>query len=316
METTQKYIRVTTIQDAVQQVKEQTNAIFVAGGTDVFVNKQQGNIEADCLIDISGIQDLKTVVKNESSIEIGALISLENIVLSEEIKLHFTALIQAALAVATPVIRKTATIGGNVLCENRCFYYNQSEWWREAVGHCLKCNGDICLATGGMKNCFSKFVSDTAPVLIAYGAFAILIDADGEKKVPLESIYTGDGVVSVVLNKKTLLKSILIPFSKSKVIFKKLRPRKTLDFTSLTTAIALDDKQKLRIVIGGVDPKPVVLDADLSKEDVQQIVATAIKKPRVVENDFYSRLYRKDMIKVFVENSLTELGIQVNSNIN
>ncbi|PIZ05633.1 MAG: 4-hydroxybenzoyl-CoA reductase subunit beta, partial [Flavobacteriales bacterium CG_4_10_14_0_8_um_filter_32_5] len=48
-----------------------------------------------------------------------------------------------ALSVGSPLIRKTATIGGNVLCENRCLYYNQSEWWRESIGYCLKCDGDI-----------------------------------------------------------------------------------------------------------------------------------------------------------------------------
>ncbi|MCO6495784.1 MAG: FAD binding domain-containing protein [Bacteroidetes bacterium] len=312
MEATQSYIKVKTTNEAMQQINSLQNAIFVAGGTDVFVNKQQGNIEAGYLIDVSGIEDLMTCRLYDDRIEIGAMFTLEKIIQSETINTHFPTLVQAALAVATPVIRKTATIGGNVLCENRCFYYNQSEWWREAVGHCLKCNGDICLATGGRKNCFSKFVSDTAPVLIAYGATAILIDADGERCVPLESIYTGDGIVSVTLNKKTLLKSIEIPLSTKKVIFKKLRPRKTLDFTSLTTAVSLDNKMNLRMVIGGVDPKPIVVEGNLKKEDLLQLVTTAIKKPRVVENDFYSRTYRKDMIKVFIENSLNELGIQIN----
>jgi 4-hydroxybenzoyl-CoA reductase subunit beta len=312
MEATQSYIKVKTVNEAMQLINSLHNAIFVAGGTDVFVNKQQGNIEADCLIDVSGIEELKSVRLHADRMEIGAMVTLETIIQSTEIIERFFGLVQAALAVATPVIRKTATIGGNLLCENRCFYYNQSEWWREAVGHCLKCNGDICLATGGKKNCFSKFVSDTAPVLIAYGANAKLLDASGERVVPIESIYTGDGIVSVALEKRTLLQSIVIPFGTKKVIFKKLRPRQSLDFTSLTTAVSLDEKKNLRIVVGGVDPKPIVVEGNLNKDDLQILLTTAIKKPRIVENDFYSRTYRKDMIKVFLENSLTELGIPTN----
>lgn len=311
METLQAtYIKVKSVAEAIEKINEIPNTIFVAGGTDVFVNKQQGNIEADCYLDISGIDELKTVTLHSDRLEIGATVTLEKISKSKDAEKYFPTLIEAALAVATPVIRKTATIGGNILCENRCFYYNQSDWWRESVGHCLKCNGDICIASGGKKNCFSKLVSDTAPVLIAYGASVNLINASGERKVPLESLYTGDGVASVNLDKKTLVKSIEIPFSDKKVIFKKLRPRKTLDFTSLTTAVSYNANDDLRIVIGGVDPKPIIVEGNLKETAVDTLVTTAVKKPKAVENDFYSRTYRKEMIRVFVEESLGRLEVR------
>lgn len=303
------YIKVHTVNEAVAQMQLHTKAMVVAGGTDVFVNKQQGNTEAELFIDISEIKNLQTVSIHGDKIEIGALVTLEKIITNKELSRFFPALKEAALAVATPVIRKTATVGGNILCENRCSFYNQSEWWREAVGYCLKCNGDICIATGGKKNCFSKFVSDTAPVLIALRAKAVIADANGEKTVPLENLYTGDGVNPVAINRQTLLKSIEIPLSKTRVVFKKLRPRKSLDFTSLTTAVSLDEENNLRIVIGGVDPRPVVAEGNIKKDDVQLLVTGACKKPRVVENDYYSRNYRKEMMNVFIHQSIKELGI-------
>src|ERR1035438_3445590 len=109
------------------------------------------------------------------------------------------------------LIVKDATIGGNVLCENRCIFYNQSEWWREAVGYCLKCDGDICIATGGRKACFSKFVSDTAPVLICYDAQIEVLDVNGLQLFKLEDIYTGDGIESRCLGDTALITSILLP---------------------------------------------------------------------------------------------------------
>lgn len=303
------YIKAQTVEDAVQQIQLNKNAIFVAGGTDLYVNKQQGNVEADYFIDLSQIESLQSISKHAEKIEIGAMLKLEKLIKNEEIITHFPALKDAALSVATPVIRKTATIGGNILCENRCSFYNQSEWWREAVGYCLKCNGDICIATGGKKKCFSKFVSDTAPVLIALRANVNIIDKNGKRTVPLENLYTGDGVNSVSLTKQTLLKSIEIPIGTSKVIFKKLRPRKTLDFTSLTTAVSFDNQSNLRIVIGGVDPKPVVVEGNLKNFELGLLLKMAYKKPRVVENDYYPRTYRKEMIQVFIEQSIKELGI-------
>jgi len=310
METTiSTYIKVDTVKQAVEQLQLHEQAIVVAGGTDVYVNKQQGNTEAELFIDISQLKSLQTVSIHEQKVEIGSLVTLEKIITHKELSLIFPALKEAARAVATPVIRKTATIGGNILCENRCSYYNQSEWWREAVGYCLKCNGDICIATGGKKNCFSKFVSDTAPVLIALGAHVTVADKNGERKISLENLYTGDGVNPLAISRQTLLLSIEIPITGSRVVFKKLRPRKSLDFTSLSTAVSLDRENNLRIVIGGVDPRPVIAEGNLNTDDAAMLLTAACKKPRVVENDYYPRAYRKEMIHVFIQQSFEELGI-------
>jgi 4-hydroxybenzoyl-CoA reductase subunit beta len=302
-----KYNQPETLKEALMLASGNADSVFVAGGTDVFVNKQQGNITADLLIDISGIDELKKIEKKENNLVIGSLVKLSEIIENEEIIARFPALKEAALSVASPVIRKTATIGGNVLCENRCIFYNQSEWWRKAVGYCLKCNGDICIATGGKKNCFSKFVSDTAPVFIAYNALVTISGNNEEHVFPLEELYTGDGINPLKKEKNTILKNIILPLDKVyKAVFKKLRPRKTLDFTSLTTVVSIDENEDIRIVIGGVDPMPVLTKGN-KKDDILELLKKAAKKPRVVDNDYYSRKYRKEMISLFARNSLDEL---------
>jgi 4-hydroxybenzoyl-CoA reductase subunit beta len=304
-----KYVKAASIQEAIDFIHQKGVSLFVAGGTDVYVNKQQGTVSADTYIDISGIEELKEIKQEGNILSIGTMVSLENLIKNELIQACFSALQEAASAVATPVIRKTATLGGNILCENRCSFYNQSDWWREAVGYCLKCSGDICIATGGKKNCFSKFVSDTAPVLLACKASVVVIDNQGEREMPLEQLYSGDGINHLTISESTLLKTIKIPIDKSlKVVFKKLRPRKTLDFTSLTTAVSVNQAGNIRIVVGGVDPKPILIEGDRSS--LSELVTMAVKKPRVVENDYYSRKYRKEMIGVYVEDSLKELGLE------
>ncbi len=304
-----KYLKANSIEDALQMAWDnELQFTFLAGGTDVMVNKFQGNENASCIIDITGINELRAINRNGKYLRIGALTRLDELKNSSEIGMEFPALIEAAQSIASPIIRKSATLGGNILCENRCVFYNQSEWWREAVGYCLKCNGDICIATGGKKKCFSKFVSDTAIALISMDAHIEVIDKKGGHRAPLEDIYTGDGIHPVKFDKMALIKSIDLPLEeKFKTVFKKLRQRETLEFSSLTTAITLNKDGKIKIVLGGVDPKPIVV-AGTIKDDKNELIKQAIKKARIIDNDVFPRQYRKEMISVFLRQSFTELG--------
>ena len=302
------YIKAKTVEEAIQAAKSNgDNFCFLAGGTDVLVNKFQGTEEATCLIDITGIEELKNVTTDGNFLKIGSLIKLDDLKKHEVIANNFPALLEAAHQAASPMLRKTATIGGNLLCENRCSFFNQSEFWREAVGYCLKCEGDVCIATGGKKACFSKFVSDTAPVLISANAQLEISNENGSKIIPLESIYTGDGINPRNLPKLALIKNIVLPLDKNfKIIFKKLRPREAVDFTSLTTAVSIDQFGDIKIVLGGIDPKPVVVAGSMNDKK-EELIKQALKQSRIVDNDYYSRAYRKEMITVFLNQSFEEL---------
>jgi 4-hydroxybenzoyl-CoA reductase subunit beta len=280
---------------------------FIAGGTDALVNKFQGNNESACLIDITGLEQLKHIIVEDGSLKIGSLVKLDELKNHEIIVKKFPALITAAEEVGSPLLRKMATLGGNILCENRCIYYNQSEWWREAVGYCLKCGGDICIASGGKNACFSRFASDTAPVLISAGASLEIYDKKEVSIVSLESIYTGDGIKHHNIPKTSIITNIILPLNENlKIIFRKLRPREAVDFTSLTTAVSLDAAGTLKIVVGGLDPKPAVVVGVLNG-DYESYIKLALKKSRPLDNDYYSRKYRREMLRVYLEQSFEEL---------
>ena len=305
------YLIPTTITEALEMAKANIDTFkYLAGGTDVMVNRFQGNESSPCLIDISKLEELKGIRKEGGFLRIGALEPLEDLKRVQELKDEFPLLIEAALSVGAPLLRKTATIGGNVLCENRCLYYNQSEWWREAVGYCLKCEGDICIATQGKKACFSELVSDTAPALIAMEAEIELLDVDGSKRIPLMDIYTGDGVKPRNISPTAILTAIFLPLNKGfKGVFNKLRERQSLEFTSLTSAVTLDGDGTIRIVLSGVDPKPVVV-LGKNGDDLSELIKKAIKGARAIDNDMYSRKYRREMIGVYLERSFGELGVK------
>ena len=310
MITEKKYLIPTSISEAIEMANANLGSFkYLAGGTDVMVNRFQENENSPCLIDITKIDNLKGIVKEDEFLRIGSLEILEELKFNADIAKEFPMLIEAALSVGAPLLRKTATIGGNILCENRCLFYNQSEWWRESVGYCLKCEGDICVATQGKKACFSELVSDTAPALIAMDAQIEIFDVDGTKQIKLEDIYTGDGVNPRNLSETAILTAILLPLNRGfNSAFYKLRERESLEFTSLTSAVALDKNGKLKIALSGVDPKAAVVESveDFDKED---LIKKATKGARAIDNDMYSRKYRREMIAVYLNRSFKILNI-------
>ena len=127
MISTKEYIKATSVSHAISLANANDGCFrYLAGGTDVMANKFQGNDETSLLIDISELKALKEVYTTESHLVIGAMVCLDDIKNHPLIAVHFPSLAAAANAVASPTIRKTATFGGNLLCENRCIYSHTS----------------------------------------------------------------------------------------------------------------------------------------------------------------------------------------------
>lgn len=299
-----KYLLPASLREAADMAAQHPGSFrYVAGGTDVLVNRFQGNEASTCLIDLGRIPELKGIARVDGHLRIGSLETLDRLMKHPLVLADAPMLAEAARSVGAPLLRKTATIGGNVLCENRCLYYNQSEWWRESVGYCLKCNGDICIATGGRNACFSELVSDTAPALIALDAEIEYTDGEAVMRTPLERIYTGDGVAPRNIPPAAIVTALWLPLGRGFTwAFRKLRERQSLEFTSLTTAMTLDSGGRIKIAMAGVDPRPVVVEA-AATDDPEALVRKAIKGARAIDNDMFTRLYRREMIGVYLRDS-------------
>ncbi|PKP32248.1 MAG: hypothetical protein CVT99_05765 [Bacteroidetes bacterium HGW-Bacteroidetes-16] len=302
------YFTPETISEALELINNKSNLSFISGATDVMVNRQQGNFESDGLVDLTNIIELTTSCPDGDEYKIGAAVKLSEIIANPYINEYFQVIVEAAKSVATPLIRNQATIGGNLLCENRCIFYNQSALWREAAGYCLKCGGDICIATGGKKSCLSKFVSDMAPALISLNAKVVMVDKDSESVIPLEYLYSGDGIKSKMIDRKSILKFILLPLNQHiKSTFKKLRQRKTLEFTSLTIASTLHINHCIKMALSGIAPNPIVVNTEKGIP-FDAIYEEINRKAKIINNDFFDRQYRKTMLKTYLVESLTELN--------
>ncbi len=302
-----------SVQDALAAAQANGDSFaYLAGGTDLMVHRQQENNSAACLIDLSALPGFDEIEMKNGSLFIGAGVTLHGLAGSELVLQKFLLLAEAALSIASPVIRKSATVGGNLLVENRCSFFNQSEFWREAIGLCLKCGGDVCIATGGKKACYSVFVSDLVPALICLDATVHFEAAEGAHSMPLEALYTGNGLNPHHLPKGALITQVEVPMKNEvpqggkRTWFQKLRPRKSLDFTNLTLALSFEPESgRLKVALSGVDMGPVVFE---TSEVSDAFVKSVGKKCRMVENLFYPRAYRKKMVEVYLRQGLTAVG--------
>ncbi len=308
--TKNKYLKPESLESALKYASQYKESFkYVAGGTDVFANRFLGNEDSDCFIDITGIKELMGCEETKGYYRIGSLTTLNNLISNQFIKTEFPILTEAAKSIASPLIRYRATIGGNLLCENRCYYYNQSDWWKDSAGYCLKCDGEICIATGSKKSCYSEFISDTAPALISLDAEIEVIESGKKKRIKLEDIYSNEGVNPRKLKSSDLITSIYIPMGmKYKSVYKKLRTRESLEFTSLTSAVTINKSEKLKIALAGVDSGPVVYEGTIH-DNKEEILKHLLKKARSIENDMYSREYRRQMIEVYLKKSFKELSL-------
>lgn len=300
-----------SVDQALSMMKETGGqARFIAGGTDLMVHRHQGNENSPVLIDISRLNALQQIDIEEDNLVIGAGVTLHQLAMHPAIENSFPLLKTAALSIASPVIRKSATVAGNLLVDNRCVYFNQSEFWRQAVGLCLKCGGDYCIATGGKKACYSVFVSDLAPALIALDASVTVLTAAGRNLTPLEKLYSNIGLEPHTISKDALILNVVVPLRAGiKTWFAKLRPRKSVDFTNLTMAICFDEeKQHVKIAVSGAEMGPAV-HCEAVPFNYDEVLKSLRKKCRMVDNLFYPRTYRRKMLEVYLKKGLAETGL-------
>src|SRR5256885_3158170 len=100
-----------------------------------------------------------------------------------QIKRDYPVLVHAARSISTPILRNMGTIGGNLLLDTRCNYYDQNYEWRKGINFCLKKDGDVCWVAPGSSKCWAVQSSDLVPVMVAIGAKFRLVSTLGERMV-------------------------------------------------------------------------------------------------------------------------------------
>ncbi len=155
---------------------------------------------------------------------------------------------------AGPQLRTQGTLGGNVMLDTRCQWYNQTYFWRKALGYCLKKDGTVCHVVEGGQKCVAAASNDSAPALMSLGATLVFERLNEREEVPIDDLWASDGIWNKRVDRRALLTRIQVPPQAPghRGAYGKLRTRDSIDFPLLGLAARLT-----------VDPSGVVKDADL-----------------------------------------------------
>ncbi|MFN2559679.1 MAG: xanthine dehydrogenase small subunit [Jatrophihabitans sp.] len=146
-----RFVRPTSLPDALRLLRDRPDAIVIAGSTDWGVDVNLRGRRADDVIAIDRLSELRELRVGDDSIEIGATLTLTEI--ERRLAGRVPLLAELFPQFASRLIRNGATLGGN-------------------------------LGTGSP-------IGDAAPVLLALDASLVLTDAEGEREVPLAGYFTG-----------------------------------------------------------------------------------------------------------------------------
>jgi len=241
----------------------------MAGGNDSLSWFKERVKRPKAVIDISGIVGLKGVRETADGIEIGALTTVTEIERHPVIRAKYRVLADAARRVASPQIRNTGTIGGNLAQDARCWYYRYGL-------PCYRAGGNTCFADTpegvnrehalfDADRCVAVSPSDTAPALVALDAKMVIKSSKGERVASAEEFFIGpktDITRMTSLKPEEILTAIRIPnsWAGARFYFEKVADRDAWDFALVNVAasIVVDNGvvERSRIACGGVSAVP------------------------------------------------------------
>ncbi|WP_243708616.1 FAD binding domain-containing protein [Actinomadura sp. GC306] len=270
-----------TIEAAAQAVRD-TGGELRAGGTDVMTRA------AGTPVDLLGVPGLRgTEWRPDGSARIGALTPIADLLADARLTAAYPALAATAAAVATPQIRNIATVGGNLLQRNRCWYL------RHPGFTCHQTGGDTCPARDGndlysavldQGPCIAPHPSSLAVALLTYAATA---DVHGRSALGVADLYGdgGDPTRDHLLDAGEILQAVVMPapVPGERAAYRRATSREMAEWPLVEAAARLtldgDTVTSAAVAVGGVARTPLLLpevaDALAGKPATEENLAAA-----------------------------------------
>ncbi len=245
-------------------------SLYIAGGTDLLPNLKHHLHAPAHLVSLGRVKDFAGIErKADGTLRLGAGTTLHDLATSEVAQKEVPGLARAASLIAGPQHRRMGTLGGNVMLDTRCLFYNQTAHWRRALDFCLKKDGTWCHVIGSARSCVAAQSSDTVPMLTALDArVEVLLPGGDRREVALLDLFTKDGRFEQnhTLPAEALVTAVFVPprAQAHRSVYRKVRARGAVDFPQLSVALsgAFDGSTctALTIVVGATMPFPKVID--------------------------------------------------------
>jgi xanthine dehydrogenase FAD-binding subunit len=279
------YIRPASIEEACVALADAGGTVKVlAGGTDLLVQMKQGRLQPKALVSLRDVPGLSFIrAEDDGGLALGAATVLAAVENSPAVLERFPAVAEAAAWIGSVQVRSRATIGGNL--------------------------------------CNAAPSADMAPMLIAYGAEALISDGRSERTLPLEDFFTGPG--QTALKRGELLKAITVPpapatsFGVYKKAFRSAMDIATVGVAALVvfgpgSALGAALVRDVRLVLGAVAPTPIrareaeriLIGRPLDEELIEQAGRKAAEEARPISDVRASAEYRTTLVEVLSRRAL------------
>ncbi len=292
---------------------------WVAGGTDLLPNYKWHLNAKSHVISLAGVPELTDL----SGTHIGAMVRLQDLADSKD---SHPLVAKVSSMVASVMIRRSGTVGGNICLDTRCFWFNQSEEWRESIEWCYKCDcgtgADCRVIPNQNTQCVATYQADLAPVLMCLGATIHLASTSGSRSMPLTEFFELDGITRNVLASGELVTHLTLPddISNWRGDYQKLRQRESWDFPEVGVAVLWKSESDgppsdLRVATTGLESIPGFHSAEAAsalaswngESSVDELAEAIRKAVKPVLNTWYPPSYRRKMVKVLTKRASSGL---------
>ena len=119
--------------ESLHDVVSAEHPTYIGGGTDIMpLLKNEVRDDKDFVF-LKKIPELHVLEEKDGELIIGAAMTLTELAESALLNSRYAAIAQAASLTASPQIRNIATVGGNIMQDRRCIYFNQPHLWRSGL---------------------------------------------------------------------------------------------------------------------------------------------------------------------------------------
>jgi len=319
-----KYLQPKNVAEAVRMMADAgPDAMYVSGGTDLYPNMKRRQQTPKVVIGLGHLKELRSLKgKPKDGIVLGASLTLTEVSEDSRVRSVHPAVVRAAELISTPLLRNMGTIGGNLLLDTRCNYYDQNYEWRKAINFCMKKDGEICWVAPSSPRCWAVQSSDCAPVMAAIEAKVKLVSSSGERWISAAELYNDDGIRHLSKRPDELLTEIQLPPANGwRAVYWKLRRRGSFDFPVLGVAVWMTQEKDgtvrdARIILGGVGSYPIkavnseqaIIGRRLTEDTVREAAEAAYRPAKPLDNTDFHMLWRKQMTRYYVAGALREAG--------
>jgi len=315
-----EYANPASLQEAVALLAPKWGqADVLAGGTDLISCMKEHLHTPKRVVNIKNIKELEGISKSADGLRIGALVTMDDLARSPDVKGEFKSLAEAAGGIPSPQIRHMGTVGGDLCQRPRCWYF------RNGMGLLGMKDGKSLVPEGenqyhsifGDGPAYFVSASSLGPALVALNAKVKLVGPKGPREVPVASFFVvpkDEASREIALQPNEILTEIVVPNGATHSATYEVRQKEALDWPLAAASVAIVMKGNVvgsaRVVLGHVAATPwhsAAADKALVGKAITTATAEAAAKAAVADAKPLSQnAYKVTLARTAVKRALLD----------